>query len=195
MRALGSCLLVIGAIAGFLSGVALTEETEDTGKLVYVKVEKENLRNAPNGQKIGELSRSAEMEVLEEKDKWVKVKITAWIWKPSTTPDKAQIAKLKREQKKAGTQIAGGFVYKNVSFKSSYGGYVDVIGEMTNNSGKSYTLANFTISVYDKDDNLLATGGILISNFNKGQTKSFDAIIEADYDRLTKYKIDFESGL
>jgi len=162
---------------------------------LYVKVEKENLRDAPNGKKISEVLQSTEMKVLEEKNNWVKVQITGWIWKASTTPDKSEIAKLKAKRKKAGTKIAGGFVYKNVRFKSSYAGYVDVIGEMTNNSGRSYTLANFMISVYDKNDNLLATGYITISNFRNGQTKSFETSIEANYSSISKYKIDFENGL
>ncbi len=162
---------------------------------LYVKVEKEDLREAPNGKKIAEILQSAEMKVLEEKDKWVKVQITGWIWKPSTTPDRSEIAKLEAERNKAGTRIAGNFVYKNVRFKSFYAGYIEVIGEMTNNSGRSYTLANFIISVYDKNDNLLAIGYITISNFRNGQTKSFETIIEANYNSISKYKIDFENGL
>jgi len=61
---------------------------------LYVKVEKENLRDAPNGKKISEVLQSTEMKVLEEKNNWVKVQITGWIWKASTTPDKSEIAKL-----------------------------------------------------------------------------------------------------
>lgn len=64
------------AVAGRLSG--------QTRKL-YVSVTEENLRNSPKGQKIGSVVNGTEMLVLYEQDNWVKVQITGWIWKPSTT--------------------------------------------------------------------------------------------------------------
>ncbi len=95
------------------------------------------------------------------------------------------------------TGIAGGFFYKNVHFKDSGVGYIKVIGEMTNNSGKDYLLAHFRISVYDEDDNLLESELIIISNFSNGQTKTFEGYIYTDYDlsQMSKYKIEFDSGI
>lgn len=57
---------------------------------VYVGVQEENLRDAPKGQKIGALLQGTEMIVLYEQDNWLKVQVTGWIWKPSTstTPTK-----------------------------------------------------------------------------------------------------------
>lgn len=55
---------------------------------LYVKVERGNLRDSPKGGKIAEILQSTEMKIVEEKGNWVKVQITGWIWKPSTTPDK-----------------------------------------------------------------------------------------------------------
>ncbi|MBN1999889.1 peptidylprolyl isomerase [candidate division KSB1 bacterium] len=52
---------------------------------VYVNVPEENLRAAPNGRKIGTLTKGTETVVLSENDKWVKVQITGWIWKESMT--------------------------------------------------------------------------------------------------------------
>lgn len=54
-------------------------------KKLYVNVEKENLRAAPQGQKIGTLQKGAEAVVLVEKEKWVKIQITGWMWKESMT--------------------------------------------------------------------------------------------------------------
>jgi parvulin-like peptidyl-prolyl isomerase len=54
-------------------------------KKLYVNVAEENLRNTPKGQKIGSVVNGTEMIVLLEKDNWVKVQVTGWIWKPSTT--------------------------------------------------------------------------------------------------------------
>ena len=160
---------------------------------LYVKVEKENLRDTPKGNKIGEILQSTKMRILEENDEWVKVEVTAWIWKASTTAEKSEIESLKAKKEKAVTRIAGGFAYKNIRFKSSFGGFVEVIGEMTNNSGNNIS-AMFTLSVYDKDDNLLAISPFVISNFQNGQTKSFQTMIEANYGSISKHKIDFESG-
>jgi len=52
---------------------------------LYVNVESENLRAAPQGQKIGTLLRGTEAVVLVEKEKWVKIQITGWMWKESMT--------------------------------------------------------------------------------------------------------------
>lgn len=50
---------------------------------MYLKVPEENLRTAPSGKKIGTLLEGTEMSVLLERDNWVKVQITGWIWKES----------------------------------------------------------------------------------------------------------------
>lgn len=50
---------------------------------MYLKVPEENLRIAPGGKKIGSVMQGTEMSVLLERDNWVKVQITGWIWKES----------------------------------------------------------------------------------------------------------------
>jgi len=50
---------------------------------VYVNVPQENLRNAPNGVKLGSLLENTEMTVLVDKGDWVKVQVTGWMWKGS----------------------------------------------------------------------------------------------------------------
>lgn len=59
---------------------------------LYVNVAEENLRNAPKGQKIASVVNGTEMLVLLEKDNWVKVQVTGWIWKPSTTETQKTLA-------------------------------------------------------------------------------------------------------
>ena len=49
----------------------------------WINVDSENLRIAPKGQKIGSLLKGTELTVLAEKEKWVKVQLTGWIWKES----------------------------------------------------------------------------------------------------------------
>ena len=57
------------------------------GGVQYIKVKNENLRDAPSGQKMGELTGGTEVEVLEKRPNWVKVQITGWIWESSLTSD------------------------------------------------------------------------------------------------------------
>ncbi len=70
-------LFVILAMAHLNSLVAQTR--------LYVNVPEENLRTAPNGRRLGTVLEGTELTRLEENDKWVKVQITGWIWKPSLT--------------------------------------------------------------------------------------------------------------
>lgn len=56
-----------------------------------LRIKKENLRASPKGTIIAQVLSSARMRVLEEKGKWIKVQITGWIWKPSTTPSKPPV--------------------------------------------------------------------------------------------------------
>ena len=88
---------------------------------------------------------------------------------------------------------ANDFTYKNVSVKSK-NGYVELIGEVTNNTGKDFTIANFVVSLYGENSSLLAVGSISMSNLAHGQTKSFRSIVEADHSKMKEYKIDFENG-
>jgi len=73
-------LLILSALA-LLQMDALMAQTNT----LYVNVPQENLRNAPNGRKVGSLLEGTDMLVLLEKDNWVKVQVTGWIWKPSLT--------------------------------------------------------------------------------------------------------------
>lgn len=182
--------IVVFFLVSFLFCVQAQER-----ELWYVKVEKGNLRNSPNGDRIAEVLQGTELKAIEEKDDWVKVQVTGWIWKGVITPDKTKTTTLNKSQTRDETEITGGFAYKNVSFKPSYfGSYIDVIGEITNYSRRGYQIAIFTISIYDQTGRLLGVGYILISNFNNGQTKSFETTIEANYNLASKYKITFESG-
>jgi hypothetical protein len=114
------------------------------------------------------------------------------MWKESTTSDRIEVAK--EMMKETGQKIAGGFVYKNVSLQELYAGHFKAIGEITNNSGKSYDGAMFKISFYDKNGVLVSIGDILILSFRNGQTKSFDVLVEGNHSKIDGYKIDFEGG-
>ena len=70
-----------------------TDSLQAQTNSLYVNVPQENLRNAPNGRKLGSLLEGTDMLVLLEKDNWVKVQVTGWIWKPSLTNIKKSAAK------------------------------------------------------------------------------------------------------
>jgi hypothetical protein len=61
------------------------------GGKVFVKVKQENLRKAPDGIKIGELKGGTQVEVLERRTNWVKVRLTGWIWAASLDPDSTRV--------------------------------------------------------------------------------------------------------
>jgi len=67
------------------------------------------------------------------------------------------------------------------------------IGEMTNESNQNLQIATFTLSVYDRNAELLDTGAIVINSFGAGQTKSFEAYVEEVSGEFF-YKIDFENA-
>jgi hypothetical protein len=116
---------------------------------------------------------------------------------PDTLPSKTtkQIPPAQKQVTTGSITATKEFEYKNVRFRDSYGN-AEAIGEITNNSGRSYNMATLKMSVYDQNGDLLGIGDIIIANFENGQTKSFDAtFLEVNYNLISKYKIDFEFGI
>ena len=66
---------------------------EEASETLYVKPEKENLRKAPNGSKIGEIDQGVKLRILDKKGDWIKVSVEGWIWKKSTTSKLDQVKK------------------------------------------------------------------------------------------------------
>jgi len=87
------------------------------------------------------------------------------------------------------------FSYSDVRFNEIPYAGIHAVGEVLNNSGRSYSLAIFIISVYDENEQLIDTGHINISNFGNGSTKSYTAIlIKASAAEIKKYKVQYENG-
>ncbi|MBN1894675.1 peptidylprolyl isomerase [bacterium] len=73
----------IGLVIFFsLTSLLMSQENRQ-----FVRVAQENIRKSPNGQKIGELGSGAQVQILETRENWVKIQMTAWIWKNSLTGD------------------------------------------------------------------------------------------------------------
>ena len=176
---------IIGSLALAASALIASEGT------YFVKLERENLRSTPSGDRIGQVLQRAEVKVIEEKGDWFKVTVTAWIPKASLTIDPSTIQAAHRDAKPAGS----GFFYSNVSISTGLLG-TQCLGEMTNNSGRDYTLANFIVSAYDENEKLIETAYINISNFSKGDKKSFETLlIDSQANQIASYKIQFENGM
>jgi hypothetical protein len=162
---------------------------------VRVKVEKENLRRTPGGQKIGEVLKDTELKAIGKEGRWVEVEVVGWIWRDSTTAKGTEIPESTEESWKGAEKIRGGFSYQNVKLTKSMD-MVKVMGEMTNGSGKNFRAASFIITFYDQEGQLLETGDILINNFSDGQTKPFTAYMEnLIYESVHRYKIEFDFGI
>lgn len=73
--------LVIGGLLG--SSLALAGAKLRADGLLTLKVDSENLRDAPNGSKIGSLVKGTEVEKTGQDGKWLRVRLEAWVWGPS----------------------------------------------------------------------------------------------------------------
>jgi hypothetical protein len=88
------------------------------------------------------------------------------------------------------------FPCKNIRFITSDND-LRIIGEITNDSNRTYDLINFRLSIYDKKDSLLDTGSFMLLNFEKNQTRSFETYLFIPWlsTDFNSYKIDFDSGI
>jgi len=96
----------------------------------YINVAEENLRAAPNGKKLGVVLEGTETTMLIEKDNWVKVQITGWIWKPSLSKVKLPslsgeyrarhiLVKTRAEAEQIMAQLNGGMDFAELAKSSS----------------------------------------------------------------------------
>ncbi|MGQ9628939.1 MAG: FxLYD domain-containing protein [bacterium] len=97
-------------------------------------------------------------------------------------------------QKERFVSAGGGFGYRHIKFGDA-AGFVEVTGEMMNDSGRNYTLADFAIIIYDRDGNFLTLEHIVITNFKNGEVKSFRLIAHARPEFAKRYIIRFEEGI
>ena len=76
-------------------------------------------------------------------------------------------------------------------------GRVEVMGILVNNSGSSYSLANFDLSLYDAAGELICVDAISVSELRDGQERAFrDSIRCADYarDAVASWRIQYAGG-
>ncbi len=92
-----------------------------------------------------------------------------------------------------------GFYYSNLSLERDpyVGDFMYFIGEITNKTGKFYSTAQFTMSVYDTSGKLLAVEDFYVKNVQNDDTVSFDGSF-LDKGKIRgqfEIKIKFSSGI
>ena len=70
-----------------------------------------------------------------------------------------------------------------------------IIGEVTNNSGKSYQMATFKLSFYDESGKLLGAADFLIHNLKEGETVTFESASEKNVSAWKTCKIRLDSSI
>jgi len=75
--------------------------------------------------------------------------------------------------------------------------WVDVMGVVVNNSGASYAVASFDLSLYDEAGELICVDTISVNQLRQGQERAFRGAIRcADYvaDEIASWKLQFAGG-
>ena len=77
--------IVILMISLYLSAtpLAFSSTLKTTPSKASLKEEKENFRISPNGKKIGVLFKDTQMDVLERRGRWVRIRVEGWMYAPS----------------------------------------------------------------------------------------------------------------
>lgn len=91
------------------------------------------------------------------------------------------------------TTIGNGFSYRGVSFSSSQG-FTTALGEVRNESNKTYMVTLFTLNVYDASGALIDAGMVGVENFGAGQVKSFQSLFTKDLSARASVGMTFDSG-
>jgi membrane protein implicated in regulation of membrane protease activity len=102
------------------------------GQVIYIKAASENLRETPDGKKLGSLDKGTSVIVLEDTPKWVKVRIEGWVWKASVTDSRIAlrgdayralqiIVKERTEAENILKQLQAGADFKEVAKEKSIG--------------------------------------------------------------------------
>ena len=91
---------------------------------------------------------------------------------------------------------AGPFPVSNLSVDyDSTMQYSKIEGEITNKSGRSYHTCVFKFSFYDAGKKLLRTADVIIQNFQKGETVTFDGMSTKNLEKAKSYKVRLDTSM
>lgn len=86
------------------------------------------------------------------------------------------------------------FAIKNVTMKRSFN-ITDVMGDLTNNSGRNYEQSIFRMSFYDGAEKLVGICDIFILNFQNGETVTFRGSTADDLSSAETYRLRLNMGM
>ncbi|HHT9125392.1 MAG TPA: hypothetical protein ACFYD6_06170 [Candidatus Brocadiia bacterium] len=87
--------------------------------------------------------------------------------------------------------IGQGFYVKNVRFEP-FGSSATLMGDMKNYSNKDYSIASFTVKVYNSDELLVGSDDFSIKGFKNGELRPFKQIITGvEPKKIASYSISF----
>ena len=93
-------------------------------------------------------------------------------------------------------ETATDFVFGDLSVGEAFSGMQKVMFEVTNKSGKDYTVTRFKISLYDAESKLVGTADAVVMPLKNGSEKTADALIDQSIvGRMKRYKIQFDGGI
>lgn len=78
------------ALEGWVWSGSVREERVDGHDLVVSASGGENLRGVPNGPILARLRTGMRLDRLEERERWIRVRRTGWVWEPSLEVDPEQ---------------------------------------------------------------------------------------------------------
>jgi len=95
------------------------------------------------------------------------------------------------------TEVADFELEGRLKHAAAEDGWVDVMGVVTNNSGASYAVASFDLSLYDGEGELICVDTISVNQLREEQERAFRGAIRcADYvaDEVANWKLQFAGG-
>ena len=95
------------------------------------------------------------------------------------------------------TEVADFALEGRLKHAAAEDGWVDVMGVVVNNSGASYTVASFDLSLYDGEGELVCVDMVSVNQLREGQERAFRGAIRcADYvtDGIASWKLQFAGG-
>jgi hypothetical protein len=95
------------------------------------------------------------------------------------------------------TEVADFALEGRLKHDAAEDGWVDVMGVVVNNSGASYTVASFDLSLYDGAGELICVDTISVNQLRERQERAFRGAIRcADYvaDEVASWKLQFAGG-
>jgi hypothetical protein len=95
------------------------------------------------------------------------------------------------------TEVADFELEGRLKHAAAEDGWVDVMGVVVNNSGISYAVASFDLSLYDGEGELICVDTVSVNQLRIGQARAFRGAIRcADYiaDEIASWKLQFAGG-